>query len=228
MRYVRYTLIGMLWLILTSCTGASPEDKVRELLNKSHPEYDQERQVIYFKEELDHDIKADIAFPLHLNSDHKLDFNCQLSFFNYGQDIRLYNGIEEDWFSSEIGDINCAYVLNNNDDIEVIREKRSEKYGDWALANLMIDNNYVNEVFMTPLALKAFKEGNTRSFIFIQFLTRYNFMNVLFYGGPKECLIVMDYPNLILTRCTLSHSGDDTTQRAGQFWRQLPDEYDNQ
>lgn len=81
---------------------------------------------------------------------------CQLSFFNYGDDIRLFNGCLDDIFVTGLGKINVAYALSDNDEISVESKSNNEKYGDWGIANVRIINgkySFVN-VYMTPLSLK--------------------------------------------------------------------------
>ena len=91
-------VLCMLCLVCTiSCTKKSANHyNEPDWMSNTYPEYDQERQVIYFKEQLRQDIKGDIAVPLNINSPNHFDFACQFSFFNYGEDIRLFNGCNDD------------------------------------------------------------------------------------------------------------------------------------
>lgn len=72
---------------------------------------------------------------------------------------------------------------------------------------------------MTPLAVKAYMDDDASSLIFIQFITNSNYMNVLFCGSPKESIIIDNYPNLLLTRCMLSHSEENDGVSLGRFWK---------
>lgn len=205
--------------ITASCNSKSTKEWYREWKEKAQPEYDCKNQVIYFKEELDHDIKVDIAPFLDVDNNGNFNFKCQLSYFNYGDEIKLYTGLIDDVFSPDVGDINFAYALEETDQIKIRKENISARYGEWYNVDLVLQGDYVTEVFMTPLAVKAYKkEGNTTSLIFIQFITKNNFMNVLFSGGPKESVIVSDFPNLLLTRCMQSHSEEDNGVSLGRFW----------
>ena len=82
-------------------------------------------------------------------------------------------------------------------------------------------NQYVNDVFMTPQAMKAYNSEETDSFIFVQLVAKDKFMNVLFYGGPEECLIVSNCPNRIL-QSTDSWNIDGPVTGPGQFWHLIP------
>lgn len=216
---VLFTLLVLFSICMGSCKDELAKKEVLEWLKKSQPEYDRERQVIYYKEELDHDIRVEVAPFLYINGN--LDFYCQLSFFNYGDDLRLYNKFVDDIFSPDIGDINCVYLLNDNDNIQINHIMHNEKYGDWSIVNLEANDNFISDVFMTPLAMKAYKEKDLGSFIFIQFITQKNYMNVLFYGGPTECMIIDHYSKLIRTESFLSHSADEEGSGSGKFWKSI-------
>ena len=212
-------LCMLCWVSTISCTKKSANNyNEPDWMSNTYPEYDQERQVIYFKEQLRQDIKGDIAVPLNINSPNHIDFACQFSFFNYGEEIRLFNGCDDDYFITGIGTINFAYVLKSEDNIEIVSKSHSEKYGDWALVNLTIGNTFVKDVFMTPLSMKAYKDGDDDSFIFLQFIASNKHMNVLFYGGPRECIIVGNCPNVILPRSEPSYNIDTPKSGPGQFW----------
>lgn len=213
-------VLCMLCLVCTiSCTKKSTNHyNEPDWMSNTYPEYDQERQVIYFKEQLRQDIKGDIAVPLNINSPNHCDYACEFSFFNYGEDIRLFNGCNEDFFITGIGTIRYARVLKREDNIEIASKRHNEKYGDWALVNLTIGKELVADVFMTPLAMKAYKDGDDDSYIFIQFVAKDKYMNVLFYGGPRECLVVMDRPDVILTHSDVSYNIDGPISGPGQFW----------
>ena len=215
----RIFVLSMLCLVCTiSCTTKSANNYDEpDWLSNTYPEYDQERQVIYFKEQLRQDIKGDIAVPF-IDNTNEFGFACELSFFNYGEDIRLFNGCKDDCFIMGIGTIIFAYVLESEDKIEIVNKNHSEKYGDWALVNLTIGNSLVKDVFMTPLSMKAYKDGDDDSFILLQFVASNKHMNVLFYGGPRECIIVGNCPNVILPRSEPSYNIDTPKSGPGQFW----------
>ena len=192
-----------------------------EMLKKSEPEFDSERQCIYFKERRDYDINANIDVPFNINSPNDYNLACRLSFFNYGEDICLFNVCGDDLFITGVGTINYAYVLGKKDNIDIASKHHNEKYGDWALVNISYENNYVNNVFMTPLAMKAYKDGDDESYIFIQFVANDKYMNVLFYGGLIECKIIKYCPNVIIPRSDPSLNIDMPKSGPGQFWHRM-------
>lgn len=189
-----------------------------EWLDNTSPGFDSKRQTIIYRESMRYDIKGNIAVPYTVTNSVKFNFGCEFTFFNYGGDIRLFNGCNDDCFITGIGIIRYAYVLKKEDNIEIASKIHSEKYGEWALANLTIGNEYVPDVFMTPLAMKAYKTGDDDSFIFIQFVASNKHMNVLFYGGPRECLVVSECPNVIITHSDISYNIDTPISGPGQFW----------
>lgn len=206
-----------------SCENNKNEESeiTMERMKKYNPEYDSERQVIYFKEKMEYDIKGDIAVPLNINSPKHMDFACQLSFYNYGEDIRLFNGCGDDFFIFGIGTINYAFVLKNEDQIIIESKMQNAKYGDWALISISFGNNILKDVFMTPLAMKAYKNGEDDCFIFIQFVGKNKYMNVLFYGGPKECLLIQNFPEVIVTHTEPTFNIDGPINGPGKFWHQF-------
>ena len=80
--------------------------------------------------------------------------------------------------------------MNNEDQIEITNRTQSEKYGEWAIANIFIGNQYVRDVFVTPLAMNAYNKRDDNSYILVQFVDETKYMNVVFYGGLTECMVV--------------------------------------
>lgn len=209
-------LFYLFFLFLSSVISCKNNNNEPEWMSKIRPEYDQERQVIYFKEQLRKDIKADLG--IDLGSFEQFKVGCEFSFFNYGEDIRLCNGIDDDVFHPAVGTIHYIHVLQTDEHIEIASKGHSEKYGDWALVNLAIGDNFVKDVFMTPFSMRAFKSGDKSHFIFVQFVASNKHMNVLFYGDSKECIIVEKHPNIILPRAEFSPNIDVLKNGPGQFW----------
>ena len=216
-----YFVLGILLpLCCLSCEN-SKEKTVEynsERFDDTTPEFDSNRQSIIYKEYMSHDIKGNIAVPYTITNTINHKFCCEFSFFNYGEGIRLFNGCDDDTFITGIGTIRYAYVLKMEDNIEIASKRHNKKYGEWALANLNIGNESVTDVFMTPLAMKAYKNGDDNSFIFMQFAASNKHMNVLFYGGPQECIVVSNCPNVIITHSDISYDIDTPIGGPGQFW----------
>ena len=102
--------------LIHSCVGGKETD----INDKAFPEYDSEKQVIYYKEQLNQDVKADIISSYDFSSSMSV-LLCQFSFFNYGDDIRLFNGCLDDIFVTGLGKINVVYALSNNDEISALQ-----------------------------------------------------------------------------------------------------------
>lgn len=182
-------------------------------MGKAYSEYDQKRQVIYDKKQLRQDIIGNIAVVPY---EKHFELSCEFSFFNYGQDIRLSNGCKDDFFITGIGMVKYAYVVEDKSAIEIESKSHNEKYGDWALVNLTINNKSFSDVFMTPLSFKAYREDDKDHYIFIQIVFKEKYMNVLFYGGPRECLVVADCPNAIYSNSY--YHINSIKSGPGQFW----------
>jgi len=187
-----------------------------ERLKKSEPEFDSDLQVIYYKEEMKYDIKSDVDVLLSTNNQPYLGIGCRFSFFNYGEDIRLFNGCVDDSFVTSIGVLNYVHVLDGCDEINFDVTYKNRKYGEWAISTISLSGNYLQNVFVTPLALKAYKDNIKDSFILIQFSAANKFLNVLFYGGPKECDIIKYHPQTIIPDNSISNLND-----RGCFWYEL-------
>lgn len=187
-----------------------------ERLKKSEPEFDSDLQVIYYKEEMKYDIKSDVDVLLSTNNQPYLGIGCRFSFFNYGEDIRLFNGCVDDSFVTSIGALNYVHVLDGCDEINFDVTYKNRKYGEWAISTISLSGNYLQNVFVTPLALKAYKDNIKDSFILIQFSAANKFLNVLFYGGPKECDIIKYHPQTIIPDNSISNLND-----RGCFWYEL-------
>ena len=203
-----------------SCNNNSEQstDDIAEWLKKTEPEYDSERQSIIYREHMRYDIKGNIAVPININKSNLCDFLCEFSFFNYGDEIRLLNAYREDLFVTGLGTINYIRVLKKEDRIDFVSKARNEKYGEWALVNLTIENYNIKDVFMTPLAMKAYKDGDDDSYIFIQFGAYNRYMNVLFYGAPKECIVINSCSEYILRKVDPICDFDALLSGPGAFW----------
>lgn len=182
------------------------------------PEFDEERQVINFRQRLENDVKGEIAVTYQHN---KWGMAFQLSFFNYGDDIRLFNGYQADCFVPVVENINYAYALKGKHEISVTSEKHSDKYGDWALVNLITDNHLIQDVFMTPLAMKAYKAGKDSGYIFILFVANNKYMKVLCMGSSQEQVLVGECPQEILLQSSPYTSGLFSISGEGPFWHQI-------
>ncbi len=212
----RLLLIVLLFLCLIcnySCKN-NQEKAEEEWIKKHLPEFDSMEQIIYYKQTLYYDVKGEIYVPVPFGS-----LGCRFYFFNYGEEIKLFNEYYDDSFVC-CGDINYVHLLNNEDRISITSKKHNDKYGDWALVNIIIGSQKIDDVFMTPLAMKAHEKGDDENCILIQLVSKNKYMNVLFYGGPNECLIVSTCSNAIARRGMVSL--DLSKNESNHFWKELP------
>lgn len=197
-------------------------DPYINLYNKSQTEYDSELQGIYYKEYTKYDIRGEIVTPSNTNREEGFDLGCELYFFNYGDDIRLFSGCKDDAFVSGIGTINTAYVLQSKDDIFNVRKEDNSKYGEWATVDISFsDYSIANDVFMTPLAMKAYNEGEKNSLIFIQLVAGSHYLSALFYGAPKLQIAISKFPAFIIHESVFRYDIDAPKNGSGQFWHDI-------
>lgn len=218
MKMIRFfAFVSFCALFCISCDNK--KEKNEEWLEKTLPEFDAEYKTIIFREARNHDIKGTIDVYYNTQK-HDFVFGCRFTYFNYGDDICLYNGYKNDCFVPFLGDLSFIHVLERKDKIDLMKKNHSEKYGDWALVNITMGEIFATNVFMTPLAMKAYKEGDNDGFIFAQFLGKEMYMNVLFYGGSDDCLVVSNYPQFIIPR----HETEfvfGSPDNPGQFWHKM-------
>lgn len=224
MRYKHFTFLGILcafWGMSCSENKQTASNKEFDFIKNTTTEYDSIRQIICYKEALKYDLKGEIFTQIKLDKPNEIIFACIPSFFNYGEDIRLFNGFIDDVFFSHLGTITGGFVLNNQVYINITEKKHNKKYGEWGYANIANGNSYVNNVFVTPLAMKAYNNKDYSSLVFIQLCKSNKYMNVIFYGEPNICLIISMNPNLIVTNSGYSPSLDSVKGSPGRFWYDL-------
>ena len=210
-------------LIIGGCSENKKNDNkviVPEVNNEreTEPEFNTDHQYIVYKEVRNYDIKGEIYVPMNINNPKKIDYACQLEIYNYGDDIKLYDGYIDDIFSAYLGTVNFAHSMKENDNITITRKNLNKKYGEWALADVTIQGTTVNDVFITPLAMKAYKRGNLYELNFIQLVNGTNYLNVILVGDPKTNLIISMRPDIIITQD--HHTADITIPEngPGRFW----------
>lgn len=205
-----------LYLSLSACIYSCKDNKGSHVDYATTPVFDTNRQTIIYRENRQQDIKGNIDVPYSARTN-SFNYSCSFSFYNYGDDICLYNGCLEDEFIFGF-EINYAHSLERDDKIVVVSKKHNAKYGDWALVNLTIGDKFFTDVFMTPLAMKAYKNGDD-SYILVQFVASNKHMNVLFYAGPIERLVVSTCPDAIITHYDMTYNIDAPLNGPGQFWK---------
>lgn len=220
LRFLGFSTLLLLCSISCKNKDSSLSNEEIEMLNKLELEYDKNNHYIYYKELMEKDIRAEIDVPFNPNNPNEMLIACRFSFFNYGGDIRLFKGVRDDVFATSIGTIAYAKCLDNQDILFITNIFNDEKYGEWALGNVTITGITAFNVFITPLAMKAYKEKKNDALIFVQFFAADKFMNVLFVGDTKECLIVTKCQNdIIRDKNVFGING--LNDGPGRFWNQI-------
>lgn len=216
-----HILVYVLCVIcMISCKYKSEQDKVKLNLETSgiyEPEFDESYQKIIYKEETEYDIKSEIIAFHTGDSMNPVACGIRYSFYNYGGDLRLLNGYRDDLFVIGLGEISYINHLSAVN-IKIISTHKSKKYGDWAFVNIPFGNNILKNVFMTPLAMKAYKNNIRDNFILVVFVEKDKHMSVIFYGDSNDCLIVDNFSKNIMSGVKPISDIDSFIDGPGQFW----------
>lgn len=214
--------IACLLLLCSSCrenkSGLSDSDI--EMLENSQPEFDKKNQRINYKDCLEKDIKANLSVQLNTQNYNTATLACMFTYYNYGGNIRLCNAMKDDDFVLGIGKIQYMQTVNKNDQISITNKFDDDKYGEWALVNFSTNNFSVDNVFLTPLAMKAYKNGLDENLIFVQFQADYKYMEVIFAGDNDETGVVHFCPHLIMQDDN-AMSIDALEGGPGRFWHDI-------
>ena len=154
-----------------------------------------------------------------MNDNSSWELGCFFSFYNYGGDIRLFNGGWEDAFVT-VGELSFMHEIKENKDILTINERyEDDKYGEWAIAEVMIGSNTFKEVFVSPLAMKEYNEGESSGFIFFQLVGANKCLNAIYYGSNQHSVILSHFFKSI--RNGISMNVDCTINGPGRLWQDI-------
>ena len=223
-------LLSIIAVLLTSCNqGKRPIDNSTESifstesvnstkrwLERVSTEFDIDNQLIIDKQVCSYDLKLSIhpAFFNDANRDvHGV--NYALNFYNYGSDIKLCDNLIDDAFIDVYTSVNVLYHLKLTDNITILKRDTNAKYGDWAIVKITSGNTVTGEIFMTPLALKAYNNDRKDDLIYIQFYAAKNNkgMNVLFNADDMVSFVVDNHQSTIIRNSLTSPDEGE-----GRFW----------
>lgn len=217
MKYCKTLFLSGTLLLCFACNG----DKTDPVPKWIRPEFDTEHQSIIYKERLSYDVKSIIYVPSVLDNENRL--GCMFSFYNYGDDLCLWRGCDDDGFA-RVGKLAFIATLNlDKDDITIMETHTNDKYGEWAIANVYFDKYSFNDVFVSPLAMKAYKEGEIYQFVFFQLVGDSKYLNAIYYGSSSDCRIIDHYSHLIVNGLTTNVDGP--IKGPGPFWHELTNGY---
>lgn len=230
----RCSIIRMRWCLICITCLCSCGNKEKQALNRflymTTPEYVSEEQFIFFKDIYKQDIKAEIMCSLEkdeVSDQIGIKLRTYFSFYNYGGAIRLFNGCGDDLFITNFAKIAYIKWLSEIDDRITIAEQHNDnKYGTWGIANISIGNSKKSiTAFMTPLSMKAYKEGDDSHYIYVHFhagdFDINKEMDVIFWGGSTECLILNNCINDIRPQNSDMHGFDGLINGPGFFWHKI-------
>lgn len=226
-------LLCFLLLFSTSCNLFNKSDNWYE---KTQTEFDSERQLILYKDVCNYDLKVELTYAIfndkikqknEINSlfgaeqEDLTDINYQFSVYNYGGSIKLCNAYIDDVFIRDFTNILHIQVIKPSDVISIRNTYNDEKYGDYGIANINDGQNLINNVFVTPLSLKAINNEEESGFILIIFYAEeiQKAMKVLFYTDKVICDLAEKYPSKILENTITGGLNLKSLKNGpGRFW----------
>lgn len=214
-----YPICYIALLCVYSCIQ-DPNNESKEFLKETDPEFNTERQVIYFKEMRENDIQANIDYTLDMKNN-KLSLGCSFTYYNYGGFIKLYEGSIDDYFMNDLGQLLGIVPLQQINNFRIDSRNTDEKYGDWALVSITEGLRTISNIFMTPLSLKAYDKGELENLYLFTFAINNKLLFVIFHGTNTETAIITQFPNSIISRT--SRSGDVLKSGPGMFWKDPQD-----
>ena len=168
----------------------SPEAKayVKDLESN----YYKSRSAIVRHQVTEYDLVPDIRIPISGNV-----ILGQLVFFNYGGDIILFRGFEENCFINGIGTVIVAFPIDNRQLISIAQVKENETYGSWAYATVYFGNNIVRDAFVTPLAYDAYTNGDISDLMLVVLESSKRYLAAVFKADPRVHLMAMSSADCI-------------------------------
>ena len=167
--FVPFIICAILILCCISCKDSNGKtvDYDSEWFDNTTPEFDTKRQSIIYREHMRYDIKGNIAVPYTITNSISYNFCCEFSFFNYGEDIRLFNGCNEDFFITGIGTIRYARVLKREDNGNTVVTNSDD--GKKSVLNYkVLDRNYDKNETLVEIELETGRHHQIR----VQFASR--------------------------------------------------------
>lgn len=199
--------------VLLSCSGSTnPNDYADSKETNSIYDYKnyaggqgtyyQDRGVLYRTIE-NYDIK-----PIPCISRGSLNLSYNFKFYNYNGDLQINNmvrpNVYADGISSEI-----ILSIVKKDDVQDFIYFYSEEYGKWGNATVLVGNTFVNDVIITPLAVKHLTNPNNGGcLVFVRFEQKFGreYKDYLFCGDVTTEIIIDRYYEMIKRKPTFWHT----------------------
>lgn len=173
--------------------------------------YDPEMGCINRKDRL----RQDIIFEPLLYTDGQISWRA--SFFNYGGDVRLYNGCIYDAYVP-IGSINVIQHITDLHSIWFKARLDDKKYGGYAVVDWKTSNGLITDILMTPMAYYAYQtRRGDEGLIFVQFKGNDKYLNVIFCGGSVETMVTKRFSESIFDNF-MAGGGN---KGYGNYWQKI-------
>lgn len=164
-------------------------------------------------ESTSYDLVPDVYFDYYSKVVH-----TQIEFFNYGDDIRLFNGGKENYFIKSIGTIEALNPLGDTDCMKITQVQENETYGPWAYASVYFLGMTINDVFVTPLAYNAYNSGDTSNLLFVILKASERHLVAVFNADSRIINMVTTQCNNILADRDIMNI-EAPINGPGRFWK---------
>lgn len=142
---------------------------------------------------------------------------ARLTFFNYGGNIRLFQGCADNGFVYGIGTVKVAYPISSKEEISMRQVQENVTYGSWAYASANLGNFTVDNVFVTPLAYKAYEDGNVDDLMLVVLESSKRYLVAIFNAEPTVHLLAHHNVNAIYPDSDVINI--EVVNNPGIFWR---------
>ncbi len=119
-------------------------------------------------------------------------------FYNYGGDIKLFNGFVNDCFVPAFGHIQGMAHIEDMHTLRIKRTRVDDKYGSYAIVDWTAGNGMtISDIYMTPMAYHGYRTRNDENLIFVQIIGGDKYLNIIVCGDYFERIMVDHSPNAI-------------------------------
>lgn len=139
-----------------------------------------------------------------------------LTFFNYGDGISLFQGYDDNIFVNGIGTVKAVCSISTKEQISLGQVQENETYGSWAYASADLGNYIVDDVFVTPLAYKAYEDGKADKLMLVVLESTKRYLVAIFKADPSVHLLAHNGNAIYTDRDVINIEG---INEPGIFWR---------
>lgn len=119
-------------------------------------------------------------------------------FYNYGGDIKLFNGFINDSFVPAFGHIQGMTNIKDMHSLRIKETRVDDKYGSYAIVDWSAGNGMtICDIYMTPMAYHGYRTRNDENLILVQIIGGDKYLNIIVCGDYFERIMVNQFSNAI-------------------------------